>query len=451
MKKVVILYPADNLLNESILFPKIFPNLDEINDCEIQVIGRISEKQFKEHYSIKSKYVDFFDGFCEVGKIGEREIAETEKTLGVNLEFLKYSIKRRWGWSHHSSKLDKRLVEYTNHFRKILKGADLVVSFLENLFFINVGEQVAKSMGIKVVRIGRSEIIKNGMIFWDETNDPIFYKKKMNLEAYEMLRKRVTSQRETIKIDKGAMNNLGKIVEKIPQIPKKLGVIGADKNTKFDIDVPPIYQKYKRLGSVSLRYMVYPPIHRLFFDKSREKEEFFLLPLHYEWEAQIALREPFLNQLDLAKKIALALPHGTKLYVKVHPHWKNADQGLGAVMGLKKIDGIRLIRPNENTMDLIEKSMGVIVINSTVGYEALALGKPLIVLGHEIYRKAGFEVRDLNELPYLLAKIRNKEAKIDQKEVEEFLKKYTSHVIYKEGKEQFISEFKAFVDFCTSK
>jgi hypothetical protein len=57
----------------------------------------------------------------------------------------------------------------------------------------------------------------------------------------------------------------------------------------------------------------------------------------------------------------------------------------------------------------------------------------------------------LNELPYLLAKIRNKEAKIDQKEVEEFLKKYTAHVIYKEGKEQFIDEFKAFVDFCTSK
>jgi hypothetical protein len=64
---------------------------------------------------------------------------------------------------------------------------------------------------------------------------------------------------------------------------------------------------------------------------------------------------------------------------------------------------------------------------------------------------AGFEVRDLNELPYLLAKIRNKEAKMDQKEVEEFLKKYTAHVIYKEGKEQFVDEFKAFVDFCTSK
>ena len=120
----------------------------------------------------------------------------------MNLEFLKYSIKRRWGWSHNSSKLDKRLVEYTNQFKKVLKGADLVVSFLENLFFINVGEQVAKNMGIKVVRIGRSEIIKNGMIFWDESNDPIFYKKKNNLEAYEMLRKRVSSQRETIKIDK---------------------------------------------------------------------------------------------------------------------------------------------------------------------------------------------------------------------------------------------------------
>ncbi len=188
--------------------------------------------------------------------------------------------------------------------------------------------------------------------------------------------------------------------------------------------------------------MIYPTLHKLFFEHIKEGEKFFLLPLHYEWEAQIALREPFLNQLDLAKKIAQVLPQGTKLYVKVHPHWKNADQDLGPVRELKKIPGIKIIHPNENTMDLIEKSVGVIVINSTVGYEALTLNKTLIVVGHEIYRNAGIEVRDLNKMPEVLVKVKSGELKRNEQEIEEFLKIYTSHVIFREGNEQFTEEFR---------
>jgi hypothetical protein len=97
MKKIIILYPADNLLNESILFPKIFPNLDEFSDYEIQVVGRISEKQFKEHYPIKSRYIDFFEGFGEIERVGEKEIRETEKNTWNEFRIPEILNKKKMG------------------------------------------------------------------------------------------------------------------------------------------------------------------------------------------------------------------------------------------------------------------------------------------------------------------------------------------------------------------
>jgi capsule polysaccharide modification protein KpsS len=202
-----------------------------------------------------------------------------------------------------------------------------------------------------------------------------------------------------------------------------------NKFTKFDPDTPKFISKYLSLISVSSRHKIYPKGHELFFDNSNDGEVFFLYPLHYEWEAQIASREPFLNQIDLARQIASILPHNTYLYVKVHPHWKNADQDLLKIYNLKKDKNIRLIKPEENTIELIKKSLGLIVINSTTGYEAIALEKPIIVIGHEAYKEIGINIKDMNELPLALMGIKNKTHKINKKTYAEFLMKYMNHVI----------------------
>lgn len=88
-------------------------------------------------------------------------------------------------------------------------------------------------------------------------------------------------------------------------------------------------------------------------------------------------------------------------------------------------------------------SMGVIIINSTVGCEALLLKKPLIVLGHETYMEVGVNMKDLSALPVLLSSIKTGEFRVDAAAYDAFLKKYAGHIIPIADKARFASELKA--------
>lgn len=70
---------------------------------------------------------------------------------------------------------------------------------------------------------------------------------------------------------------------------------------------------------------------------------------------------------------------------------------------ISKISNVVLIPPSYRSAELIKKSEGVIVINSTAGFEALMYGKPVIILGTEFYMDVGitYDVKDLRELPKL--------------------------------------------------
>ena len=52
---------------------------------------------------------------------------------------------------------------------------------------------------------------------------------------------------------------------------------------------------------------------------------------------------------------------------------------------LKSIPNVKLISHDEQTKLLIKKSLGIITLTSTVGFEALVMGKYVIVLGNEFY------------------------------------------------------------------
>ena len=54
---------------------------------------------------------------------------------------------------------------------------------------------------------------------------------------------------------------------------------------------------------------------------------------------------------------------------------------------IKKIFNVRLISPKEDVRRLILGSKGVIVVSGTMGWEALLLGKPAIVLGSVFYEE----------------------------------------------------------------
>jgi hypothetical protein len=121
------------------------------------------------------------------------------------------------------------------------------------------------------------------------------------------------------------------------------------------------------------------------FDKPDPDQPYIAFPLHYEPEASTLVRAPYyLNQLALVEDIAKSLPTGYQLYVKEH-QVARGRRPAGYYRRLKSIFGVRVIAPWEDSWRLVENSSAVAVITSTMGWEALLCGKPVIAFGHAFF------------------------------------------------------------------
>ncbi|MBU0532284.1 hypothetical protein KKB44_02200 [Candidatus Micrarchaeota archaeon] len=431
---------TDTVVNDLILFKKFFPACAKLSqEFDLEIIGRTSEDTFRNASKLDLKYTDFFDSDIFSREVSDKDIEDAEDYIGITFDYLFFSNKRRWS-SLQRKNFKEKLVKYVWAWKELFKDTDIVINYMENLYFTNLADLVADKMGIKIIKVAGSGIVADGLILWDKDHIPIFYKSKYKTDALNHLLQR-THQVQTVKLLR-PVNRFQDVLNKIPKMFNRISIRIKDKRKSIDVDIPPAIPEFMRVTFTALRYIIYPHLHKFFFDKSRPGEKFFLYPLHFQWEAQITLREPFLNQLKFAKQISKFLPHNTFLYVKIHPHWKNADQDILPSFDLSRESNVRLIGPKEKTIDLIKKSLGVIVTNSTVGYEALALGKPLVVTGHEVYKEVGLDVKDLNELPKILSQIHSGDYQIDEDSYAQFLKKYSGHVITSENPDEIAEEIK---------
>ena len=143
-------------------------------------------------------------------------------------------------------------------------------------------------------------------------------------------------------------------------------------------------------------------LYDLFLPRSRDKEEaFFFFPLHYPRESQLTIRAPHCGMQEAIVEIAAqSLPFGYKLYVKEHPN-HIGETSYGAIRRIAKMKDVILLHPRANSHQLILKSSGTIVINSTVGFESILYQKPVIVLGKPFYSHLGLtiDVADYFHLP----------------------------------------------------
>ena len=129
-----------------------------------------------------------------------------------------------------------------------------------------------------------------------------------------------------------------------------------------------------RMGAVS----------RLYKDRV-EAERFFLYPLHFHPEASTSiLASDFVDELSVIKAIAFRLPSDVKLVVKEHPS-ATALQPLSFYRALDALPNVELLAPHTNAKAMARKSIGVICLTSTLGFEAAALNKPVICLGDVLY------------------------------------------------------------------
>lgn len=161
-----------------------------------------------------------------------------------------------------------------------------------------------------------------------------------------------------------------------------------------------------------------------FFQASQKGDQFYLFGLHFQPEATTLVNAAnYEKQLYAIDLIAKSIPVNSILYVKEH----YTDLGHRETYFYKKIKSypnVRIINPWENSRLLIEKSLGVITLAGTMGWEAILLNKPVFLLGKMFYSSFKYtnNIHDINDLSYILKN--HKMLGVEKNIYDDELKKY---------------------------
>ena len=123
---------------------------------------------------------------------------------------------------------------------------------------------------------------------------------------------------------------------------------------------------------------------------------YFFVPLQHDGDAQITHHSTYSENTDfifqVLRSFAAHAPPDTKLVLKQHPHSRGGSGHGQFISSLAQELGVsaRVLHVVEgDTPGLVQHSQGVVLINSTVGIQALQRGAPLIALGEALYRQPG--------------------------------------------------------------
>lgn len=113
--------------------------------------------------------------------------------------------------------------------------------------------------------------------------------------------------------------------------------------------------------------------------------DYAFLPLHPEPEITVLVySKPYMNQLEAVRLISHNLPVGMKLVVKEHP-WHVGKRTISYYRKLLAIPNVVLAHPAMKSRELVENARLTTVIAGSIGFEALVLKKPVVVLGRTPY------------------------------------------------------------------
>jgi capsular polysaccharide export protein len=118
------------------------------------------------------------------------------------------------------------------------------------------------------------------------------------------------------------------------------------------------------------------------YDDCEQVGEYIFLPLQVTSDTQLKLHSQYNNIQAVEYAIDLARSEDCQLIVKPHPAERDLDE-INKIIKLK--EQYQFYLANHNTIELIENARRVVTINSTVGLEAMILGKEVTVLGKALY------------------------------------------------------------------
>ncbi len=132
-------------------------------------------------------------------------------------------------------------------------------------------------------------------------------------------------------------------------------------------------------------------------------------PLQYEPEASLLYFAPHvINQITFVETTLKALPDKRILWVKEHPNQFGALDTLSWRKLKARYSNLRFVHGRQNGRDLIKHSALVVTISSSMGMDALLLGRHLLVAGKVFYDQFTGSIRTRS--PEILAQELNNPA-----------------------------------------
>ena len=121
-------------------------------------------------------------------------------------------------------------------------------------------------------------------------------------------------------------------------------------------------------------------------------DPYFLFPLQLDSDAQIRLHSPFAGIADALRLVigsfAAHAPADVRLVVKEHPldngvrDWRQETAAMAALFGVAdRVDYLA----SGDIVPVTAQARGMVTINSTSGTFGLAMGVPVVALGHAVY------------------------------------------------------------------
>ena len=139
------------------------------------------------------------------------------------------------------------------------------------------------------------------------------------------------------------------------------------------------------------------------------KMKYIYFPLNFVYDSSLTcMAESFVDQFYLIELVHRYLPFGYKLVVKEHPV-AVGTASFNKMKFISKLKDVIILPVYTNSYDIIQNSAGIVVVTSSVGMEALFMGKPVLTFGETYYtgQEATIDVRDLNQLPEKIMELIN--------------------------------------------
>ncbi|MFR0653183.1 hypothetical protein SB719_01080 [Pantoea sp. SIMBA_079] len=353
--------------------------------------------------ALQSKVFEFSSYFRDHDLNPELLLKYNKYNLNAMLlsDFERAEVYKIWGVKDKAY-LSRLLSALISFYEFIFQTTNTDYVLYENVSntFSHVAWAVAKENNIQYIGVGGSRIPGRFSLSSDPLNDnrtkKFFKLIRDNLiivpDEISQWATNYLDNIETVVPDYMKINGLDKVdiskrylnKEKYKTIRRVISHIKDDEYHSFQSGNP--VKTYLNLFLRNVGRKINTLKLRNYYDASNlGKDRFLLYPMHFHPESSTSiLSGTYLNEYEVIKNIAFNLPQGYKLYVKDHVSaW--GYPSIKFYNDLKKLPNVNILGPNENTKKLIKYSAGVITLTSTVGYEALLLGRKVFLFGRVFY------------------------------------------------------------------